>query len=80
MASAFTMVDILKQAGTNMTRKNVIDIAAKKLNETNNPLLLPGMIVKTTATDHFPIQQEQLQKWQTDHWVPFGQVIDARTG
>jgi len=80
MASAFTMVDILKQAGTNMTRKNVIDIAAKKLNETNNPLLLPGMIVKTTATDHFPIQQEQLQKWQTDHWAPFGTLIDARTG
>jgi branched-chain amino acid transport system substrate-binding protein len=78
MASGFTMVDVLKQAGTNMTRKNVMEIAAKKLNETNNPLLLTGTVVKTTATDHFPIQQEQLQKWQTDHWVPFGSLINAR--
>jgi hypothetical protein len=35
-------------------------------------------VVKTTRTDHFPIQQEQLQKWEVDHWAPFGEVINAR--
>jgi branched-chain amino acid transport system substrate-binding protein len=78
MASAFTMVDVLKQAGSDLTRKHVMDISCCTLNESNNPLLLPGSVVKTTRTDHFPIQQEQLQKWEVDHWAPFGEVINAR--
>lgn len=78
MASAFTLVDVLKQAGNDLTRQHVMDIAAKGLNEKNNPLLLPGMVVHTTPSDHFPIQQEQLQRWSTDHWIPFGSVINAR--
>jgi branched-chain amino acid transport system substrate-binding protein len=77
MASAYTMVDVLKQAGSTLSRKNVMDIAANKLNERDNPLLLPGMVVKTGKDDHFPIQQEQLQKWDKDRWAPFGDVIDA---
>jgi len=56
----------------------VMDIACCGFNETNNPLLLPGEVVNTTKTNHFPIQEMQLEKWQSDHWVTFGQVIDAR--
>jgi hypothetical protein len=55
-----------------------MDIACCNLYETNNPLLLPGAVIKTTKNDHFPIQQEQLQWWDQDHWVPFGQLLDAR--
>lgn len=79
MASAYTMVDVLKQAGNDLTRKHIMDIACCNLNEKDNPLLIPGVVVKTTKTDHFPIQQLQLQKWDTDHWVPFGNVFDARS-
>jgi branched-chain amino acid transport system substrate-binding protein len=78
MASAYTMVDVLKQAGSDLTRKHVMDLACCNLNEGNNPLLLPGMVVKTTSSDHFPIEQEQLQRWEGDHWVPFGQLISSR--
>ncbi len=78
MASSYTMVDVLKRAGADLTRRHIMDIACCSLNETDNPLLLSGIIVKTTKTDHFPIQQEQLQKWDTNHWVPFGAVLDAR--
>jgi len=78
MASAYTMVDLLRQAGSDLTRQHVMDLACCNLNESGNPLLLPGTVVKTTKSDHFPIQQEQLQRWETDHWVPFGQVINAR--
>ena len=79
MGSAFTMVDVLKKAGSKLTRQNIVDIASSQLNETNNPMVLPGMIVKTTKTDHFPIQQMQIEKWQTDHWVLAGSLIDARS-
>lgn len=78
MASAFTMVDVLKKAGSNLTRKNVVDIAATQLNESDNFLLLPGITVKTSKTSHFPITQERLQRWETDHWVPFGEVVSSR--
>jgi branched-chain amino acid transport system substrate-binding protein len=78
MASAYTMVDVLKQAGSDLTRKHIMDISCCSLNESNNPLLLPGVVIRTTGSDHFPIEQEQLQRWETDHWVPFGQVINAR--
>ena len=77
VAVAYTMVDVLKQAGTVMTRKNVMDIAANKLNETN-PFLLPNVKVKTTSSDHFPIMQEQVITWNGTGWTLQGSLIDER--
>jgi branched-chain amino acid transport system substrate-binding protein len=77
VAVAYTMVDILKKAGTNMTRKNVMDIAGNQLNETN-PFLLPGVVVKTTSSDHFPITQEQVITWNGTGWTLNGSLIDER--
>ncbi len=74
---AFTMVDVLKQAGSNLTRKNVRDIAANQLNEAN-PFLLPGIKVKTTSSDHFPIMQEQVITWNGTGWTLQGGLIDER--
>src|SRR6202140_4534193 len=37
VAVAYTMVDVLKQAGSVMTRANVVSIATSGLNETSNP-------------------------------------------
>ena len=78
VAVAYTMVDVLKKAGTNMTRKNVMDIAGNQLNETNNPFLLPGVVVKTTSGDHFPITQEQVITWSGTGWTLKGNLIDER--
>jgi branched-chain amino acid transport system substrate-binding protein len=78
VAVAYTMVDVLKQAGSNMTRKNVIDIAANKLKETNNPFLLPSVIVQTTPSDHFPIMQEQMISWNGTGWTLIGNLINER--
>jgi ABC-type branched-subunit amino acid transport system substrate-binding protein len=77
VAVAYTMVDVLTQAGSNMTRKNVMDIAANHLNETN-PFLLPGVVVKTTSSDHFPITQEQVIHWSGTGWTLQGNLIDER--
>jgi branched-chain amino acid transport system substrate-binding protein len=77
VAVAYTMVDILKQAGSNMTRANVMSIASSQLNETN-PFLLPTVTVKTTSSDHFPIMQEQVIQWSSHAWHLQGSVIDER--
>jgi branched-chain amino acid transport system substrate-binding protein len=79
VAVAYTMVDVLKQAGDNLTRANVMSIAATQLNETN-PFLLPGVKVKTSSGDHFPIMQEQVITWDTTAagWKLQGSLIDER--
>ena len=78
VAVAWTMVDVLTKAGSNMTRQNVMNIAATQLNETNNPFLLPGVVVKTTSNDHFPITQEQVITWSANGWHLQGSLTDER--
>jgi branched-chain amino acid transport system substrate-binding protein len=78
MASAFTLVDALKKAGKNLTRASIVN-AVDSLNEANNPFLLPGIVVKTSATDHFPVQQMQLQRWNGTRWIRFGGLVTAST-
>jgi hypothetical protein len=77
MASAFTMVDTLKKAGKNLSRASVIR-AATHLNETNNPLLLPGIAVHTTPSFRFPVAQAALQRWHNGKWVIFTPVQPAK--
>ncbi|HEY1420637.1 MAG TPA: ABC transporter substrate-binding protein [Candidatus Dormibacteraeota bacterium] len=77
-AVAWSMVDVLTKAGSNMTRANVMNIAGSQLNETNNPFLLPGVVVKTTSSDHFPITQEQVINWNGTGWTLTGSLIDER--
>ena len=79
VAVAYTMVDVLKQAGSNMTRANVMKIASSQLNE-SNPFLLPGVKITTTSSDHFPIMQEQVITWNSaaNGWKLQGSIIDER--
>jgi branched-chain amino acid transport system substrate-binding protein len=79
VAVAYTMVDVLKQAGNNLTRANVMKIASSQLNE-SNPFLLPGVKVTTTSNDHFPIMQEQVITWDSSAatWKLQGTLIDER--
>ena len=56
--------------------------AARSLNEANNPFVVPGISVKTSARDAFPIEQVALERWTGTHWSVFtGPVtIDAPNG
>jgi branched-chain amino acid transport system substrate-binding protein len=42
--------------------------------------LLPGITIKTSATDFAPIEQLRLQKLQGDTWHLFGEIISAEVG
>jgi branched-chain amino acid transport system substrate-binding protein len=78
VAVAYTMVTVLKQAGSNLTRQNVMNIAATQLNDSNNPFVLPGVKIQTTSSDHFPIMQEQVITWNGTGWKTQGSLIDER--
>jgi branched-chain amino acid transport system substrate-binding protein len=71
MASAYTLVDALRHAGKNLTRPGVMK-AITHLNERSNPFVLPGIVVRTTSADHFPIAQVRLERYHKGRWVYFG--------
>ncbi|MBA3329906.1 MAG: ABC transporter substrate-binding protein [Actinobacteria bacterium] len=78
MAKAQTTVQILLLAGKNPTRASVLR-AAQRLNFVN-PFLLPGVRVKTSATDRFLISQQTLLRHQNGTWNEFGNLIEGRPG
>jgi hypothetical protein len=57
-----------------------MDIECCSMHFNDNPLLLNGMVVYTSKNDHFPIRQMQIEKWQTDHFVLVGNLVDGRPG
>ena len=76
MASAYTLVDALKKAGKELTRASLMK-AVLSLNETTNPFVVPGLDIKTSPSDHFPMQQVALQRWSGDHWVGLGGLLSG---
>jgi branched-chain amino acid transport system substrate-binding protein len=74
-AVAQTLVQVLKQCGDELTRENVMKQAAN-LN-LDLPLLLPGIKIKTSATDYFPIEQMQMSRFVGDRWEFFGPVLSG---
>ncbi len=74
--TAQLMVQILKQCGNDLTRENVMKQAAN-LKNVKLPLLLPGMLVNTSPTDYYPIQQGQLARFTGTLWQGFGELIST---
>ena len=66
------MVQVLKQAGDDLTRANVMKQAANL--DLTLPMLLPGVNIKTGPDDFFPIEREQLGRFDGKTWVLFGKV------
>jgi branched-chain amino acid transport system substrate-binding protein len=77
VAIAYTMVDVLKRAGKDLTRKKVMDIAAN-LVEKDNPLVYPGVVIRTAPNNRFPITQMISAKWLGTDWSPSGILVDTR--
>jgi branched-chain amino acid transport system substrate-binding protein len=71
-----TMVQVLKQCGNDFSRANVMK-QAESLHDFVNPILLPGIKIGTSPTDHRPIKQMQLQRWDGKTWVRFGGLIEG---
>jgi branched-chain amino acid transport system substrate-binding protein len=70
------LVHVLKQAGNDLSRANVMKQAAS-IKNLELPMLLPGIKVNTSPTDFYPIEQEQLAKFNGEIWKPFGEIYDA---
>ena len=78
-AVAHTMVHVLEQCGSDLTRANVMKQAAS-LKDLSNPMLLPGITINTSATDFFPIEQMRMMRFTGERWELFGPVLSGEVG
>jgi ABC-type branched-subunit amino acid transport system substrate-binding protein len=79
-SAAQTMVEVLKKAGDNLTRENIMKEAAS-LKAFVPDTLLPGVSITTGANDFAPIEQLQMMRFKGGQWEMFGDVISgAETG
>jgi len=75
-AVAETMVRTLQQAGKDLTRDDVMK-AARSL-DLNIGLLLPGIKIKTSETDGYPIQSVAIQKFDGQNWKVLGGIFNSQ--
>jgi branched-chain amino acid transport system substrate-binding protein len=72
--SAATMVQVLKQAGSDLSRENIMR-QATNLRDLEIPMLLPGIKINTSPTGYYPVQQLQLVRFDGKRWVRFGDLV-----
>jgi branched-chain amino acid transport system substrate-binding protein len=76
---AQTMVQVLKQAGDNLTRENIMKQAAS-LKDFTPDTLLPGVKINTSATDFYPIDQLRIMQFKGEKYDLIGPVIEGGMG
>ena len=76
---AQALVQVLKQAGDNLTRENIMQ-QASNLKDLELDMLMTGIKLKTSADDFAPIKSLQLRRLVGERWQPFGPVIEAGAG
>jgi branched-chain amino acid transport system substrate-binding protein len=73
---AFTLVHVLNKCGDDLTRENVMRQAAS-MEDVEVPMLLPGIKLNTSPVDFYPIEQEQLARFDGTNWERFGRLISV---
>src|SRR5215469_9059691 len=72
--AAGALMQVLKQAGNDLSRENIMRQAAN-LRDVELPMLLPGIKVNTSPTDYWAVQQLQLMRFDGKRWVRFGDLV-----
>jgi branched-chain amino acid transport system substrate-binding protein len=71
---AATVHQVLKQAGNELTRENIMRQAAS-MNDFRVDTLLPKITITTSKDDYAPIEAVQLQRFNGKQWELFGDVM-----
>ena len=71
---ATSLHQVLKQAGDNLTRANIMKQAATMKGYTVDTML-PGVAINTSDDDFAPIESVQLQRFNGKTWERFGKVM-----
>ncbi len=71
-----TILQVLKQCEADFSRENIMK-QANNLHDLEIPVLLPGLKINTSPTNHHPVRAMQLEKWNGKTWELFGGVIEG---
>jgi branched-chain amino acid transport system substrate-binding protein len=72
--SAQAMVQVLKQCGDDLSRRNIM-LQATNLKDFHPVGLIPGITYFTSRTKYLPIVEAAMQRWDGHHWVQVGEVM-----
>lgn len=71
--AAQALVQTLKQCGKDLSRDNIMSQALNL--DLTLPMLQPGVRVKTSQTEFYPLRQMRLVRFDGAGWVPFGAAV-----
>lgn len=74
--TAMVMHQVLTQCNGDFSRKNIM-AQANNLKNLENPILLAGIKINTSPTDHRPLEQMALQRFDGKRWVRFGPIFEG---
>ena len=74
--SAWLTVEVLKRAGNNLTRENLMKVVTS-LKDVVPPLMQPGVTVSYSPDDYSPYKKLQISRFDGKTWEPVGGVIDG---
>jgi branched-chain amino acid transport system substrate-binding protein len=74
-----TIEQVLRQCNGDFSRENIMK-QVNSLHDLEIPILLPGLKISTSPTNHHPIRAMQLERWDGKKWVLFGDVIQGEAG
>ena len=74
--SAMTLEVVLKACGDDLSTENILK-QAYAIHDLELPMLLPGIKINTSPSDHVPVDQMQFMRFNGKSWERFG---DLQTG
>lgn len=72
-SSAQTLEHVLRKAGDNLTRENIMKIASNL--DIMLPMLAPGVNLKTAPDDYYPVERLQPVQFNGKSYEPIGPVL-----
>jgi branched-chain amino acid transport system substrate-binding protein len=78
-AVAYTFQKVMEKVGKSPVTRDKVMKEARNMNIPDNPFLLPGVAIKTSGDNQWPMTQEALEKFVNGAWVvDSANIINAR--
>ncbi|MGO9359723.1 MAG: ABC transporter substrate-binding protein [Xanthobacteraceae bacterium] len=74
--NAMALEHVLQAAGNDLSRENIMK-QALSIKDLELPMLLPGIKVNTSPTDHLPVEQLQFMRFTGKQWERFGDILST---
>jgi ABC-type branched-subunit amino acid transport system substrate-binding protein len=71
--SAMALEHVLKACGDDLSTENILK-QAYAIKDLELPMLLPGIKINTSPTDHVPVEQMQFMRFNGKSWERFGEL------